>query len=468
MGKYQAYSTYRSSGSHWINDIPEHWDLVPLRAVLNFRNEANNPIKTEDVLSLSIAKGVTKYTEEGRGGNKKKDDISAYKLAYPNDIVMNSMNVIVGAVGVSQYFGAISPVYYALYADSEDVCLPYYGAIFQNEGFQRGLVRFGKGILMKVSDSGKLNTIRMKISQNDLKVMYFPKPPIEEQTQIAKFLDHETAKIDTLIEKQQQLIKLLKEKRQAVISHAVIKGLNPQAPMKDSGVEWLGEVPEHWSVLSIQRVLHRIEQGSSPVAQNRTPEKDEYGVLKISAIKKGNFYVSESKTLDSVRQFESRFRVSQGDLLVTRANTPSLVADACVINNEPTFPTMMCDLIYRLVTTNKINNHFLCMWLLSDFGRLQVEADARGSSMTMAKVSQGHIKAWLTVLPPINEQNDIVDYLKGVDKKFALLICQTERAIQLMQERRTALISAAVTGKIDVRNWQRDRLTNEDVCSDTV
>ncbi|MDH5803507.1 MAG: restriction endonuclease subunit S [Gammaproteobacteria bacterium] len=260
-GKYQNYPEYRDSRLDWIGYVPKHWDLVPLRAVLKFRNEKNDPIKTKEVLSLSIAHGVTKYSEEGRGGNKKKDDLSAYKVAYPNDIVMNSMNIIVGAVGVSKYYGAISPVYYALFTKDESALLSYYALIFQNSGFQRELIRFGKGILIKISDMGKMNTIRMKVSQDDLKVMYFPKPPIEEQKKIANFLDHKTTKIDILIEKQQQLIKLLKEKRQAVISHAVTKGLNPNAPMCDSGVEWLGQIPKHWNVKRLKYICD-VQTGS--------------------------------------------------------------------------------------------------------------------------------------------------------------------------------------------------------------
>lgn len=178
-----------NSGVDWIGLMPSHWEKIPLRALFRFRNEKNNPIKTEEILSLSIAHGVTKYTEKGRGGNKHKDDLTAYKLAHKGDIVLNSMNVIVGAVGRSEYFGAISPVYYALYPINESTFVPYFEKIFLNTGFQKGLLRFGKGILMKVSSVGKMNTIRMKVSQNDLKNIEFPFPPEEEQREISKFLD---------------------------------------------------------------------------------------------------------------------------------------------------------------------------------------------------------------------------------------------------------------------------------------
>ena len=278
-------------------------------------------------------------------------------------------------------------------------------------------------------------------------------PSHQERTNIANFLDHETAKIDTLIEEQKTLIRLLQEKRQAVISHAVTKGLNPDVPLKDSGVEWLGQVPEHWDVLPMQRVLYGIEQGSSPVANNQAPCQGEYGVLKISAVKKGCFIQEEAKTLDSENVFESRFAVKQGDLLLTRANTPSLVGDACFVREEPKTQIMLSDLIYRLNTNPKIHAEYLCFWLQSDFGRLQIELDARGSSMTMAKISQGHIKSWLVALPPLSEQKEIVSALHDKVEAFSQIEQEAFELLEILAERRIALISAAVTGKIDVREW---------------
>ena len=207
ISKYQAYDSYKDTGVDWIGHIPENWDMVPIRSILKFRNEKNDPIRTNEILSLSIANGVTRYTEEGRGGNKRKDDLKAYKIAHPGDIVLNSMNVIVGAVGMSKYYGAISPVYYALYPTRTNISISFFEKIFQNVGFQRGLLKFGKGILIKLSGTGKLNTVRMKISQDDLKTLYFPLPPLEEQKLISKFLDQKISQIDEAITiKEQQIL----------------------------------------------------------------------------------------------------------------------------------------------------------------------------------------------------------------------------------------------------------------------
>lgn len=211
----------KSSGEAWIGDIPAHWEVKPLRTFFKYRNEKNDPVKTENILSLSIAHGVTPYSEEGRGGNKSKDDLTAYKIAHEGDIVLNSMNVIVGAVGRSKYHGAISPVYYALYPVDDGVYVPFFEKIFMNTGFQKGLLRFGKGILMKISGTGQMNTIRMKISQDDLKTVAFPVPPHEEQVEIARHIEFEVSRIDGLIAKTDRSIELLKEKRSALITAAV-------------------------------------------------------------------------------------------------------------------------------------------------------------------------------------------------------------------------------------------------------
>lgn len=208
-------------GIDWIGQIPEHWKVQPLRASFQFRNEKNDPIKTDKILSLSIAHGVTPYSEEGRGGNKRKDDLRAYKLAYPGDIVLNSMNIIVGAVGRSEYFGAISPVYYALCAICEDVNISFYENIFSNAAFQKSLLRHGKGILMKLSGTGQLNTIRMKISQDDLKNVLVPTPPREEQAEIVKFITGSNENINKSIAMKEEQIALLKEYKTSLINAAV-------------------------------------------------------------------------------------------------------------------------------------------------------------------------------------------------------------------------------------------------------
>jgi type I restriction enzyme, S subunit len=442
-GRYKAYPEYKSSEVEWLEEVPYEWDVKPCRAIVMDIVEKNVGALDQNYLSLMANVGVIRYEDKGDIGNKKPDDLSKCKIVKKGNLVINSMNYAIGSYGMSEYDGVCSPVYIVLDVDENVLERRFALRIFENRPFQKYLATFGNGILEH----------RAAIGWDDIKGAYIPVPTKDDQLYILSFLDHETAKIDTLIKKQQQLIKLLKEKRHTVISHAVTKGLNLDALMKDSGVEWLGDVPEHWGVLAMKRVLENIEQGTSPIASNIHPRVGEVGVLKVSAVKQGIFQEHESKMLEK-NLFEARYQIHKNDLLVTRGNTPELVADACVVKEEPEIQLMMCDLIYRLSTKSVINKKFLCYWLLSSKGRFQIKKDARGSSMTMAKVSQGHIKSWLITFPPMNEQNLIVTYLMEVENKLNTLISKSQLMIFKLKERRIALISAAVTGKIDVRNWQ--------------
>ena len=436
MAKYEKYAEYKDSGIVWMGNVPIHWTCERFKWLLTEKLKTSNP----DLPAGSISFGEVIYKNEV---NLSPDTKASYQEVLKDEFLINPLNLNYDLksliTALSKIDVVVSTGYIVLHCDQS-----------LDKNYVRWLLQEFDVAHMKTLGAG----VRQTVNFSDIANCYFYLPDHVEQIQIANFLDHETAQIDTLIAKQEKLIELLKEKRQAVISHVVTKGLNPEVKMKDSGVEWLGQVPDLWKIVNIQIVLNSIEQGSSPIAQNQPPQEDECGVLKISAVKKGKFIVSESKTLDFKSQLEEKYRVRKGDLLVTRANTPLLVADACVVKVEPENPIMMCDLVYRLNTTSDVINEFLCYWLLSNSGRTQIELDARGSSMTMAKVSQGHIKAWKVVLPSIEEQKMIVNYL---DKKLAEidnLINKAKLAIEIIKERRTALISSAVTGKIDVRNWQ--------------
>ena len=176
-------------------------------------------------------RGVIPYAEKGNSGNKAKEDLTAYRLAYPGDIVLNSMNVIVGSVGLSKYFGAVSPVYYMLRPRKREDYVEYFDAVFQTVCFQKNLSRLGNGILIKKSESsGKLNTIRMRIPMSKLNRELIPYPSPREQQRIANFLDQKTTEIDNAIAKKQRLIELLKEQKAILINQAVTRGLNPDAP----------------------------------------------------------------------------------------------------------------------------------------------------------------------------------------------------------------------------------------------
>jgi type I restriction enzyme S subunit len=436
-----AYKQYKKAGSDWLAEVPSHWDVLPCRAIVHERTDKNEEGANQDYLSLMANVGVIPYEEKGDVGNKKPEDLSKCKLVSKGDLVINSMNYGIGSYGLSNYSGVCSPVYIVLRPRLDKIHARFAFRIFQNRAFQTYAQSFGNGILEH----------RAAINWDILKNIPIGVPPLEEQEAVLQFLDHETSKIDALIAEQIKLLELLAEKRQATISHAVTRGLNPEVSMKDTGMAWLRNVPAHWTILPFRRAISKIEQGWSPNAGAEPRRDDEWGVLKISAVKSGRFLEQENKALLDDTTPDVSIQISPGDLLLTRANTPDLVGDCCVVPEGAGSKLMMSDLIYRIKVNADCDPRFLCHFLVSDIGRAQIKSDARGSSMTMAKISQGHISAWTVCVPPLAEQAAIVAFLTAEAIKLDALKAEAERAIDLLKEHRSALISAAVTGKIDVR-----------------
>ena len=206
----------------WMGKIPSHWELKPFKYVLNERNEKNNPIKSTERLSLSIDKGITLYAEKTTNLDRFKDDFTAYKLAYKGDLVMNSMNMIVGASGVSDYFGCVSPVYYTYFDNEPDhITAKYCEYLFRSRMLMRVLRSLGRGIHHIDRGDDRVNTCRLKVSRDDLRTLVLPVPPICEQRDIVSFLDKRTAEIDSLIAEKQSLIADLEAYKKSLIYEVV-------------------------------------------------------------------------------------------------------------------------------------------------------------------------------------------------------------------------------------------------------
>ena len=249
----------KDSGIEWIGAIPQDWKTDRLQWHLKEINVSNNPIQTKNVLSLTIEAGVIPYAEKGNQGNKAKEDYSQYKIALPDTLVINSMNVIIGAVGISQYFGCVSPVYY-VFEPIEGTDLRYIYYLFTNTGFQKEMRKYAKGIL----------EIRLRISSNDMLKRIVPSPPFKEQQRIADYLDKMCAEIDAVLEKTRASIEEYKKLKQAVITQAVTKGIRGDRPMKDSGIEWIGEIPAEWDYTKAKNCVN-IQNGSDPKTEGSIP-----------------------------------------------------------------------------------------------------------------------------------------------------------------------------------------------------
>lgn len=276
-----------------------------------------------------------------------------------------------------------------------------------------------------------------------------PIPNVKEQLSIAAFLDHETAKIDALIEKQQRLIELLKEKRQAVISHAVTKGLNPNASMNDSGVEWADRVPAHWRVSKLGYHAS-VSNGATPSRENMLFwENGTIGWLNSSKVNDEVIKEADQFITNLAFSQTSVKPVNKGDLVMAITGEGQTRGRVAICNIEATINQHLAAISIR----DKLLQHkFLYLWLEGNYERIRYESEGAGS--TKGAITCSEISAFPVILPPLEEQAQIVNYVAERKCKFDGLIGKAVSAIELMQERRTALISAAVTGKIDVRDWQ--------------
>lgn len=432
---FPRYPKYKSSGEEWLGKVPAHWELRRLGYFFRERNERGS---AEEFLPLSVTQnGIVPQLETAA----KSDDTDNRKLVRSGDFVINSRSDRRGSAGLSGVDGSVSLISIVL-EPSQGIWGSFAHHLLRSVPFQDEFYRVGKGI---VADLWSTRYV-------DMRNILVAAPPIHEQQGIGEFLDRETAKIDALLAEQERLIELLQEKRQAVISHAVTKGLNPDAPMKPSGVEWLGEVPAHWDVKRIKDVTANVTQGWSPQCENVPAESDaEWSVLKVGCVNGGRFNWRENKLLPETETPADELTLRSGDLLVSRANTRELVGGAAVVDRD--YPRLMlCDKLYRLtLVPSRASPTFVSYYLSSAAARSQIELAATGASASMVNISQSTVLDLPVPLPPRDEQGTLVDGLEDAILGFDALLKECLNAVALLRERRSALISAAVTGQIDVR-----------------
>lgn len=272
-------------------------------------------------------------------------------------------------------------------------------------------------------------------------------PELPTQQRIARFLDEKTARIDALIARKRALLERLAEKRQALITRAVTKGLNPAAPMKPSGIDWLGEIPAHWETKRLRYSVVKIEQGWSPQCNNYPAEPGEWGVLKVGCVNGEQYDERENKSLPSEIDPLMHYEVSDGDILVSRANTKELLGSAALVEHTQG-RIIFSDKLYRLHLSGGIDPKYLIGVMRSSLARFQYEREATGTSGSMQNIGQDTIKNLTHPLPPEHEQHQIGVWIDRVKREDAGLVERQRTAISRLEEYRSALITAAVTGQI--------------------
>jgi type I restriction enzyme S subunit len=442
----KPYPEYKQTDSTWLGVIPSHWEDVPLGRVLVQRIEQNRPIKTREILSLSLRQGVIPYSEKKSGGNKAKSDLSAYTLAYPGDIVLNSMNVVVGSVGLSKYYGAVSPVYYVLRTRNKIDLIEYFDAIFQDKSFQQSLWGLGNGIMfLQSKTTGKFNTIRLRIPMSKLRRVVIPLPPPDEQGAIVKFLDYANGKIERAIRAKRKLIGLLNEQKQAIIHRAVTRGLEPNVKLKPSGIPWLGDVPEHWEVVALRR---RYDQCLGKMLDaKRVTGRHLVPYLRNTDVQWDKINTKNLPSMDIKDHELARYTVQRGDLLVCEGGD----VGRCAFWNGELIVCGFQKAIHRLRPLQPDRDcprfQFYLMFLASKTGVFLAD----GSVSTIPHLTGDKLRAHRFVYPPSIEQEAISQFLDSELGVLSNVIWRTESEIAFLREYRTTLTAEVVTGKLDVR-----------------
>ena len=429
------YGEYRDSGVAWLGEIPSHWRILQARRLFEQRRDASLP--GDEQLSATQKYGVIPQRlfmeQEDQKVVLALSGLENFKRVQPGDLVI-SLRSFQGGIERSQYQGCVSPAYTVLRPSSELVA-----------GFWEYLLKSSKYIAALQTTTDGIRDGK-NISYVQFGALCLPLAPIGEQAAIATFLDRETAKIDALIAEQEQLIALLAEKRQATISHAVTQGLDPRAPMKDSGVAWLGAVPAHWEVRPL-RHLGRIGNGSTPNRDNPAYWADE-----------GFPWLNSSV----VNQEE----VSEADRFVTplalqECHLPVVVPPAVLVGITGQGKTR--GMATRLAFAATVNQHLA--YIKPDEGRLleshllrvleaaydHLRTESEGAGSTKGAITCEQLGRFRVPVPPLNEQEAITAFLNIELDKLDKLDTHSRQSVNLLKERRSALIAAAVTGQIDVR-----------------
>ncbi len=437
----KKYDEYKLVDQKWVVSIPAHWEMRRLKQILQDRKERNNPIVTDFILSLTAKQGVVPVAQkEGAGGNKPKDDLTLYNVARAGDLLVNCMNVVSGAAGVSKWDGAISPVYYPLFPQKGIECnIWYYHRIFRLITFQRSLLGLGKGILMHESSTGKLNTVRMRISMDYLNNVLLPLPPKEEQDQIVNYLDWQLSKINALIQTKRKQIRLIEEHLHYAIHNAVTKGITPQATMKDSGIFWLGEIPETWDAIKIKWLFDEDNERNT----------DGTAELLSFSRKRGLIPFAEASDKQPSASDLTNYRlVKPGQLLENRMQAWSgmfihVTRNGCV---SPDYS------VFNPSSERYVNVKFYEYVFRNPLQVEQFANASRGVGSGFNRLYTPAFGAVFTVCPPQDEQDAIVEYLDALKDKYNVVIENLDTEIQSLIELRDRLVSDVVTGQIDVRD----------------
>lgn len=426
MDKYEKHI---ESGVEWLGDIPEHWALRRLGSILNPVSSKNHP--NELLLSITREKGVIVRDVENEDENHNyiPDDLTGYKLLKEGQFGMNKMKAWQGSYGISSFTGIVSPAYYT-FEFTKEIAPRFFHIAIRSKLY---VSFFGKA-----SDGVRIG--QWDLSKDRMKRIPLAIPPLSEQTAIAQFLDDKTTKIDEAIGIKQQQINLLKERKQILIHKAVTRGLNPNVQLKDSGVEWIGEIPEHWEVKKL-KYSTRIFRGKF-THRPRNDERmydGEYPFFQTGDVARAGKFLSVYKqTLN-----ENGLRVStlfpKGTIVITIAAN---IGDISILDVDACFP----DSIVGFEPNVFVEKDFLYNSLLV----MKEQFMSSTIKNTQMNLNVDRIGSNSIVIPSVSEQKEISAYIETASQKIETAISLKQQEIAKLKEYKSSLINSVVTGKVKV------------------
>ncbi|MFO9571022.1 restriction endonuclease subunit S [Legionella pneumophila serogroup 1] len=431
----KPYQQYKASGISWIGEIPHHWSKLKLRSILKpvtVRNRPDLPL-----LSVVREKGVILRNVENKNENHNyiPDDLSNYKLVQKGQLAINKMKAWQGSYGLSNYEGIVSPAYY-VFSISSGVFNYFFHLALRSKVYVPFFTSASDGVRVGQWD----------LNLNRMKEIPFYLPSNEEQQQIARYLDWKTTKINKFIKAKKKLIALLKEQKQNIINEAVTKGINPYVKMKKSGVDWLGEIPEHWEIRKLRFLINgKLKYGANSSGIEYKANLPRY--IRITDFNSNGELDSKNKISLSIDNFE-QYLLTEGDLLLARSGATVGKVFQCKNLTEPSCYAGY--LIKAIPNTNLILSDYLYFYTQS-----LVYANWKNKILikaTIENISAEKYSQLLVTLPNINEQKLIIQKIITETSLTNKIILQAEKEIKLIQEYQARLISDVVTGKIDVRS----------------
>ncbi len=419
----KPYPSYKDSGVEWIGEIPRHWTAKRLKYIFTPR-EKRSETGEEELLSVTIADGVVRRRDYISNDDhiSRSESLVGYKICQEMDLVNNIMKMSFRCLGISNYRGIVSPAYSVFYFEGNENIPSYWNYLLRIDKFVVEYRKRSKGI----------QESRMRLYDDYFLDLFSYLPPLPEQQQISNYLDRKTGQIDELIEKTEQKIKLLKEKRTSLINHCIIKGLDPNVKMKNSGVEWMGRIPKGWDI-------KRLKYFSSMITDKEDTKKTD---IKISPENVESF---TGKCFNFYSEYSGQgVPFKSGDILINKLRlylVKVLLPDCSGFS----MGEMIVVRVGRLIS-NKYYFHLFFNQGLIDL------LDSQSTGIKVPRVSPEVIMGCRLPLPPLQEQQQIVNHLDRETQKIDTLIEKENQRIDLLREYRQSLISEVVTGKIDVRD----------------